>query len=134
MPTIYPTRHCFDDMLEYFAERLRRDATLDVDGTVFVLVHGLVRAPAGASVDVADGAIYAHAWIEDATGDDVVVWQSGLLDDERVFYSMTRAEFVDVLQPVHATRYTARAAWRENRRHGTYGPWVLQYRARCRNA
>jgi hypothetical protein len=62
------------------------------------------------------------------------VWQSGVLDGERVVYSMTRDQFVELLRPQSATRYTARAAWRENRRTGNYGPWRPEYRTRCRNA
>jgi hypothetical protein len=33
-------------MLEWFAEQLRRDPSIDVDGPALLLVHGLIHAPA----------------------------------------------------------------------------------------
>lgn len=120
-------------MLEWFADRLRRDPSIDVDGPALLLVHGLIRAPADYG-PVRAGELYAHAWIEDATVDPPVVWQSGVLDGERVVYAMPGDQFVELLRPDTSTRYTARAAWLENWRHGNYGPWRPEYRARCRNA
>jgi hypothetical protein len=133
VPTIYPTHNCFTDMLEWFAEKLRRDPSLGLDGPAFVLVHGLIRAPEDYDT-VRAGDLYAHAWIEDATVDPPVVWQSGVLDGERVVYAMPGDQFVELLRPHTSTRYTARDAWRENRRSGNYGPWRPEYRTRCRNA
>jgi hypothetical protein len=117
---IMPTHLCFDDAIEYL-EQLARAGT-EVDAILaHVLVHGVCRAP--------DGEAFVHAWIELA-GD---VIQCGIIDGERVYFEMSRAEFCKMLPIVDETRYTVREAYEENRRTGHYGPWVERYRELCAN-
>ncbi len=124
MPTIFPTHTCFDDALEYLAARVAEDRRLARSHRL-LLVHGLCLIPIG---QPDEGQVFAHAWVEDANS----CWTMGLLDGERVIVVRARDEFYANLRVQCATRYTVRQAWRENRRSGTYGPWLPIYQRQCR--
>lgn len=116
---ILPTHHCFDDALDFIEERLRRNAS----ALHLVLVHGIALGPSGPH----EGEPFAHAWVEE----DDVAWDCGMLDGQRVYYSLERGEFYASLRIQDFTRYTLREAWQENQRSGHYGPWKAEYAALC---
>jgi hypothetical protein len=110
MSTIRPSGHCFDDMLAFFLSRA---------GTAAVLVHGILAS---------DGTRYAHAWVEE----DGLAWESGIDPDGRqMFYAVAALDFVLGRHVERCTRYTFLDVVRENRTHGTHGPWDPDYRALC---
>lgn len=118
--TIFPTHTCFDDSLDFIAENLRLKPELLHE---FTLAHGICLAPDGPK----KGEAFAHAWVEQGPE----VWQSGILNGEKIFYSMARAEFEEALKVQSVTRYTVREAAEQNRIHGTYGPWERRYKTLC---
>jgi hypothetical protein len=113
---ILPTHRCFDDALDYISERLRRHPGLV---ETLILVHGIARAP--------NGTLYAHAWTEE----DGVCWEGGLLNGERIWFSVSRDEYYAARQIQETTQYTCREALAENLRSGHYGPWKPIYRMLC---
>jgi len=125
--TIFPTHHCFDDALDLLVQFLREDPAGGLEHSRFWLVHGIARYPEG---QPHAGERFAHAWVETF---DKRVWDCGVLDGELITYSVDRAEFYEKLRIETTTRYSARAAWDENRRSGTYGPWQPEYQALCRH-
>jgi hypothetical protein len=126
MATILPTHHCFDDALEYVEQRVIRDSSLAFD-TRLVLAHGILLVPEGHHADRP----FVHAWCEETEDGHSVVWDAGMLDGERVWFSVDRAEWTAAMRPQLVTRYTLREAWAENVRSGTYGPWCPEYLALC---
>lgn len=126
---IRPTNTCFDDALDFIAERVKRDVELALHETRLILVHGICLAPEGPLI----GEPFAHAWVEErAPGEPKQVWQGGILDGERVYYGIDADEFAQMLRPQKVTRYTVREAWLENERTEHFGPWVAEYEALCR--
>ena len=117
--TILPTHRCFDDALDYIELRLREGAHPDS----LILVHGICLAPEGPHKDKP----FAHAWVEH----EGRVVQSGLLDGERIFYSVPSEDFAEMLRPQEFTRYTLRQALAQNLASGHYGPWEERYIALC---
>jgi hypothetical protein len=144
MATIYPTHHCFDDMLELLEERVKQRPALAF-GRSLRLVHGILLCPAprpsdgmnsgvGPDGTIPPDAPFAHAWIEDETQDGVpIVWQSGMLDgDLKIAFAVPRADFLAEMRVQASTAYTCREVLREHQRWGTSGPWRAEYRALCR--
>jgi hypothetical protein len=126
---IYPTRHCFDDAVE-FCERRARQQHPSVT-TTLRLVHGIILVPEDHPVDadLRPGEQTAHAWVED--GD--VVWDAGLLaDGRRVEFSVAKAEYYAHYRVQATTAYTMGAVLIENRASGHCGPWRPEYRALCK--
>lgn len=124
MMDIFPTHTCFDDALDLIAERLKGNPALARQpATVIALVHGILLAPEGPHKDEP----FAHAWVEE--GDEV--WNSGLLDGQRIYYALNRDEWYRLMRLQKATRYSLREAGRENRKSGHYGPWAEEYRELC---
>jgi hypothetical protein len=119
---IYPTHRCFDDALDFVTERMKEDPK-GLENKLLV-VHGIVLMPSGPD----EGEPYAHAWVEEGS----LVWQGGILDGERVYWSVEWSEFRDELRVQEATRYTLRQAYMENQRTNHYGPWLAKYEALCR--
>jgi hypothetical protein len=119
---IRPTHTCFDDALEFFAERLKAKPAL-AKANGFVLVHGVLLAPSGPH----EGEPFAHAWVEEA-GE---VWNSGLLEGQLIYYAVDRDEWYREMRLQDSTRYSPRAAWEANERSGHNGPWEERYRALC---
>lgn len=117
--TIYPTRTCFDDVLEHQVELAGREPELAARQLV---VHGICLAPEDTQDD---GTRFAHAWVED--GD--MLWQSGLLEDgTKVWYGMARDEWYAKMRVQDVTRYTLGQALAENYTSAHFGPWVPRYR------
>ncbi len=111
MSTIYPTHSCFDDAIDRLQEL----------GGAATLVHAICVGD--------DGTRYAHAWVEHGG----VVWDSGqLADGRRVSYAADLLDFYRERRVQQKWRYTILEMLRENRRHGTYGPWEPDLRALCR--
>jgi len=132
MPTIYPSRSCFDDAIDFIETRVRENPQI-VHGTSLLLVHGIAIAPPDHDGSIVTGQPFAHAWVDEhdrADGD--VAWASGILDGSRVYYAVRRREFYRYLRIRRFTRYTLREVWEHNQQWGTYGPWRDEYRALCR--
>ena len=117
MPDIEPTHRCFDDALD-FISTLLRDEPWQAFDTLVVLVHGECLGTEPPHVDEP----YTHAWVEDGAR----VWDSGMLDGQRVYLEVERAEFyaarrvqrtVPYTNPADAIREPAqRALWPVGRR------------------
>jgi hypothetical protein len=120
--TILPTQKCFDDALDYITLRLEEDPEGAARDTLR-LVHAIALAPDGPQA----GTPFAHAWVED--GD--LVWASGLLDGQLIYFAVNREEYHRELRVQDATTYTIAEALEENRKSGHYGPWKDEYRALC---
>jgi hypothetical protein len=121
---IYPTHTCFDDVLDHQVELAKRAP--DVAARQFI-VHGICLFPEGDRI----GEPFAHAWVEDDLSNEV--WQSGLLSDQRrIWYSVRRQVWRDVMRVQASTRYTLDEVRRLNWQTEHYGPWVPAYRALCR--
>ena len=119
MPTeIRPTFHCFDDALDFIELRVNEAPGL-AQLTALILVHGIATSPAGEP--------YAHAWCEE----DGQCWDAGLVEGQRIFYSVSVAEFYAARQIHTTTRYTIREAFVQNVRSNHFGPWEQQYQALC---
>jgi hypothetical protein len=110
---ILPTYQCFDDAIEYIY-RARHTPPL-------TLVHGIAMASDGSR------RLYAHAWVEEYGK----CWDCGIVEGQRLWYSVPREEFYAARQIQETTRYTLRQVLRENQRTGTTGPWKPEYQALC---
>lgn len=119
MTDILPTYRCFDDALEFIELRVKETPTLAHHDWAILLVHGICVGD--------DGTRYAHAWVEEAGK----VWDAGLVEGQRLYYAVARAEYYEAKRVEESTRYTLRDVVRENRRSGDYGPWKDAYRALC---
>lgn len=117
---IRPTHTCFDDAIE-FLDALAQVGTSEEEITAYAVVHAICVTPAGEQ--------FVHAWLERAE----LVWQLGILNDEKVPYAVRREEFYEGFRPKKLTRYTARQAAFENVRTGKTGPWLPEYEALCRS-
>jgi hypothetical protein len=113
---ILPTFHCFDDALELIAERMKEDWTV-ID--TLILVHGIAVGE--------NGEPYAHAWVEERG----LCWDSGIIEGQRMYYAITKAEFYAVKQIVQTTKYTVTEAAKQNLDTRSYGPWEPIYQALC---
>lgn len=118
MSDILPTHACFDDAMDYIEHRVRADPRL-ARGRTLVLVHAIVLSDADAR--------YAHAWVEE----DDQCWDCGLIDGQRVWYAVHRDEYYAIKRVQQTARYTPREILKQNRKHGTYGPWEEPYRSAC---
>jgi hypothetical protein len=116
MSTIAPTHTCFDDVLEYLEQLATAGAPARVIAR-FVVVHAICLAP--------DDQQYVHAWLEC----DGLVTQAGILNGERIYYTVPLEVLRDRVRVVEQTRYSVQQAMLENLRTGHYGPWVERYRA-----
>jgi hypothetical protein len=129
---ITPTHQCFDDALEYLELRVKARPALAL-GRTLRLVHGILLCPAETDGTLAPGTPFAHAWIEEEDADhEVRVLQSGVLNGERIMFSVPRADFREAMRPQAETAYTCRDVVREHDRTGHSGPWRAEYRALCR--
>jgi hypothetical protein len=119
MTDILPTYRCFDDALELIEARVKETPTLVRHDWSIVLVHGICVGD--------DGTRYAHAWVEELGK----VWDAGLVDGQRLYYAVARAEYYEAKRVEESTRYTLRDILRENRLSGNYGPWKPAYLTLC---
>lgn len=120
---IHPTDTCFDDMMEALEMRVLADPTLKDDARL-LLVHAIVLQPDGPERDKP----FAHAWLEEGER----MWQSGILDGEKILFSCDKEPALAELRVQDATRYTIREAAAENRRTVSLGPWEERYEALCK--
>ena len=125
MGTIFPTHRCFDDVLDHQAELRRTDPTTAARQ---LIVHGILLAPESHD-GLRAGEPFAHAWVED--DEERRVYEAGILDGEKVWWSADRDEWYGKMRPQAVTRYSLHAAIILNWQHGHYGPWVRVYRALC---
>jgi len=125
MPTIFPTHRCFDDVLDHQAELRTRDPKTAARQ---LIVHGILLAPEDGH-GVHAGEPFAHAWVED--DDERRIYEAGILNGEKVWWSADRDEWYRKMHVQAATRYTLHAALILNWQHGHYGPWVRAYAALC---
>lgn len=123
MPTLMPTRHCFDDALDLISTRVMTDRA---DLFRLTLVHAICLAPDGSGIR------YAHAWVEEAMPDgEVVCWDSAILDEQLVYYAQPLLEYYPRRLVQEATKYTVLEALSENYRSNHFGPWKSEYVALC---
>lgn len=120
--TIFPTGSCFDDALEFISERVTENRSA-IDA--LLLVHGIALIPED---QPEAGKPFAHAWVEEGAE----VWQSGILDGERIYFSAPKEEILPKLRVQEATRYAVREAHAENVRTKSYGPWLEKYQGLCK--
>ena len=126
MPTLMPTRHCFDDALDLISTRIMADRSLIPELT---LVHAVCVAPDGS------GTRYAHAWVEEVMPDgEVVCWDSALLESQLVYYAQPLSEYYPRRRVQETTKYTVLEALAENYRSNHFGPWKDEYIALCSQA
>lgn len=132
---IRPTHTCFDDALEFLGQRVTLEPAL-AHGRTLRLVHGVVVALVDVGGGLRAGEPFAHAWLEEIVAGELEprIWQTGVLDGERVIFCMTLPQFRRQLTVLASTAYSPREIYHENRRSGHYGPWRADYRAFCRGA
>lgn len=121
--TILPTLTCFNDAIEYIEQVALEDKARALR---LVLVHAIVVMPDGPD----KGKLYSHAWVEDGA----LIWQGGIIDGQRVYFSCLKTEYLRFMQVQDATRYNLYQLYIENRKSGHYGPWKPEYQALCRKA
>ena len=121
--TILPTYSCFNDAIEYIEEIAKADQQRALG---LVLVHAIVVMPDGPE----EGTLYSHAWVEDGE----LVWQAGMWNGQRVYFSCLRVEYTRFMRVQDSTRYNLYELYIENRKSGHYGPWKPEYQALCRKA
>jgi hypothetical protein len=119
--TILPTGTCFDDVLDQ--QSFLVTVNPDLADRQFI-VHGICTA--------SDGHLFSHAWVEDDDGDRV--FQSGILNGEKVWFGLNRSEWYDTMQIQKFTRYTFMEALMLNYQTHHYGPWVDEYRTLCKKS
>jgi len=117
--TILPTHTCFDDALEFLNAILKYEGVERLLGVR--VVHGICLAPEGVQI----GQPFAHAWCEE----DGSCIQAGLVEGEKVYFGVDRAEFYAMLRPQDTTTYTPEEAVAQNFASGHFGPWEDRYRA-----
>jgi hypothetical protein len=119
--TIYPTFSCFDDAISNLVYLMKRDGGEPVRKGDVLIVHGII---------CPDGKDLSHGWLE--YDGNVIV--SGMLHGEKVMITADRSEYYEQSVVKDTTKYTLFEAYREEKRHGHFGPWVERYRALCRDA
>jgi hypothetical protein len=118
---ILPTHQCFDDAIAYISERVIRHPHPARLNKILTLVHGIAMASDGSR------RLYAHAWVEEHGK----CWDAGIVEGQRIWYSVQREEFYAARQIQETTRYTLHQVLAENRRTHTTGPWKPAYQALC---
>ena len=116
-----PTHTCFDDALDYIADRvtgLDNAELIEAINGLF-LVHAICIAP--------DGHAYAHAWVEDDKG----CIDRGEIEGELVYYIMRKEEYYKQRNVQERTVYSITEACEMNVKYNTYGPWRAEYIALC---
>lgn len=116
MADIYPTHHCFDDVLEFFGEALTPEQSLHAHAE-YTIVHAVCVTPIGQR--------FAHAWVEQ----DKLVWQGGIVDGQRIFYCVPKGDVGFLIE--REVRYTLPAALALNLTTRTYGPWNAEIARLC---
>lgn len=123
--TLYPTHTCFDDAAEFLLGRAN-ELRLEKTSNRLKLVHGILRAP--------DGILLSHAWVEE---DGEVAWDHGKLHpscQEKVIVRYSnREDYYSKLAILECTRYSIEDAYSENKKYGTFGPWLDKYKVLCRD-
>lgn len=116
--TIYPTTTCFDDSLENLTLLIQENPSRLTDGSLLI-VHGIINP---------DGKEIAHAWIE---LDGKTVVDSGILDGEKITYSVSLEEYYRQAKITDTTKYMPVDAAGIENRTGMFGPWEERYRRLC---
>jgi hypothetical protein len=128
MTVILPTHQCFDDALEFVENRLKEhpEAANTYLDTLHV-VHGVVRFPDDSPEHA--GTHFVHAWVEerDELNGRTLVWDAGLLQGQRIWFSVERDEWYEHMRVQRVTHYTLMAACDMNQETGHYGPWDRSY-------
>lgn len=123
---VMPTHTCFDDATDFIVKSWI--VTPDVAANL-VLVHAICCVPADAiGGPLAPGTRYAHAWVEEQE----TVWFAGLIDGEKMFIGIERAEFHRSVGLIEQERYTMAEVFDAHARQGP-GPWNPAIRALCRD-
>lgn len=120
---IHPTNTCFDDVLDQQAWLLQVDPER---ANRQHIVHGICLMPDGPD----EGKPFAHAWVEDNLENRV--YQSGMLDGEKIWYSCDRPEWYLKIRVQEYTRYFLWDALQLNLVTNHFGPWVEHYREFCK--
>lgn len=114
-----PTNRCFDDALD-FLNAVVSESPREQDRSVYRLAHGIMTHP----VTKED---FVHAWVE-RKSQGGIVYHSYLHDGFLTYGEFDRKRYYEMFGVKERTLYTIREAWRENRKHGNYGPWQEKYR------
>ena len=118
--TILPTKHCFDDALDYIEAEIIKDSLSHFS---LFLVHGICLIPSGKD----EGKRFAHAWVEELGK----VYESGIYENQLVYVTFDKKDFYGRLRVEKFTRYSVLQALKLNLENGHYGPWEKEYRALC---
>lgn len=120
---LYPTHHCFDDMLQYIDKQLTGGA----DPYSLLLVHGLCLMPSGT--------LYAHAWAAHpfANKHGGIIVQCFVFRGDECFIQFDREVFERRFRPKEVTIYTMHDAAKHYRRTRNAGPWNDAYLPYCGN-
>ncbi len=122
--TIYPTRQCFTDALEFFDELAKEKNPILKMSNYLFLVHAICLTPTGEP--------YSHAWVEQ--GHDTVIFK-GILLGKPQYFATEKAGYYDEMRVTSdITRYTPMDAVKENLASGHFGPWIQRYRDLCNDA
>jgi hypothetical protein len=108
---LHPTHTCFDDAVEFVEAMVRAGAP---EASELVIVHAVCRAEFDGI-----GRDYAHAWVEH--GDQV--FDAFLLEGARFYAIFPRDWFYARRDVQRAIGYSLQAAYRENQRTVSFGPW-----------
>lgn len=122
MSAILPTNTCFDDVLDH-QSAVHRLIPLIVERQF--IVHGILLAPEGPHQDEP----FAHAWVEDDV--ESRVYQSGIIDGQKIWWSADRTEWESKMRVQQRTRYTFEQALLLNYVSNHFGPWEPAYRHLC---
>ena len=115
---VYPTHKCFDDALDFIAERLKAASLAELldDVEKLLLVHAICCAP--------DGTPYSHAWVEDGN----FCIDRGIFNNEYTYFAVEKEEFYLAKCVQECTKYSLKEACELNMRHNSYGPWEERYK------
>ena len=123
---ILPTGKCFDNALDHLTELLKENPDRRWNGE-YTLLHGILK--------LEDGTPYAHAWLETAEEClDFGIWDGdGVHKGSLCRFTVEKAEYYRERGVIECTRYSVQEVWKENRKYGTYGPWLQKYMDHTKN-
>jgi hypothetical protein len=123
MDNLYPTGTCFDDAIDYLNWLCTQEPwNIKKFNKKYRVVHGICHFE--------DGRPYAHCWLE--KGNKAMDFR--MYNDKKVMVQYTKGEFISILKPSRAIRYTIQECCDlEKRVHGHPGPWHPEIITLCKD-
>ncbi len=121
---IFPTNTCFDDTVEFIAQKLCNATTAEVLVLIeeLILVHAICASP--------EGRLYSHAWIEQGEW----CYERGILEEEAIYYALEKAEHYAKRDVQEKFVYSLEEVFKLNEKYGNSGPWEPALQALCRRS